>query len=95
MKEYTLDFSKVKTIWDFHQALKDDLELLDYYGRNMDALWDCITADIEHPAIIFVKGLHALPKSLEDKKRILLEIFNDAIQWYEKVNSYLQVIIKD
>ena len=35
-----------------HKILKEKLELPDYYGENLDALWDCLTGGIELPVCI-------------------------------------------
>lgn len=40
MKQYLIDFTGVKTMWFFHEALQKGLDLPDYYGKNLDALWD-------------------------------------------------------
>ncbi|WP_340401563.1 barstar family protein [Paenibacillus sp. FSL H8-0079] len=34
---------------ELHQNLKDKLALPDFYGGNLDALWDCLTGTIELP----------------------------------------------
>ncbi|PQP80718.1 barnase inhibitor [Paenibacillus sp. PCH8] len=34
---------------ELHQRLKDKLDLPDFYGGNLDALWDCLTGTIELP----------------------------------------------
>ncbi|GAS81148.1 barstar family protein [Paenibacillus amylolyticus] len=34
---------------ELHQQLKDKLDLPDFYGGNLDALWDCLTGTIELP----------------------------------------------
>ncbi|WP_179266284.1 barstar family protein [Asanoa hainanensis] len=41
--------SQVRTELDFHQALASRLDFGPYYGRNLDALWDRLSADIERP----------------------------------------------
>ena len=40
---YKVDFSDVKHFIEIHEVLKRDLDFPDYYGGNLDALWDCIT----------------------------------------------------
>ncbi len=32
-----------------HDTLKDKLDFPDYYGKNLDALWDCLTGWIDLP----------------------------------------------
>ncbi|OMF17448.1 barnase inhibitor [Paenibacillus amylolyticus] len=34
---------------ELHLQLKDKLALPDFYGGNLDALWDCLTSTIELP----------------------------------------------
>ena len=40
---YKVDFREVKYYIEIHEVLKHDLEFPDYYGGNLDALWDCLT----------------------------------------------------
>ena len=41
--DFVIDFSGVKTEEDVHDLLLDALPLPDYYGRNLDALYDALT----------------------------------------------------
>jgi len=50
-----LEGSRIKTIEDFHREIKNVLELPDYYGNNLDALWDCLTGWIETPLTLIWK----------------------------------------
>jgi ribonuclease inhibitor len=38
-----------KTQQDFHAAVKKALRLPSYYGNNLDALWDCLTSEVDTP----------------------------------------------
>ena len=40
---YKVDFREVKHYIEIHEVLKRDLDFPDYYGGNLDALWDCLT----------------------------------------------------
>lgn len=75
MKTAVVDFTGVKYYYDLHQRLKDSLELPDFYGRNFDALWDCLTGMIETPIAVTLKGLNTLPKDLEFAKKRVLKVF--------------------
>jgi ribonuclease inhibitor len=44
-----LDGSKINSFADFHNEIASVLDLGPYYGRNLDALWDRISADVERP----------------------------------------------
>jgi ribonuclease inhibitor len=41
------------TNWQaLHAHLKERLGFPDYYGENLDALWDCLRADVDLPITI-------------------------------------------
>ena len=44
-----LDGSRVKSERDFHRELATLLDFGPYYGANLDALWDRLSADVERP----------------------------------------------
>jgi len=44
-----LDGEDFANVAELHQQLKDKLDLPDFYGSNLDALWDCLTGTIELP----------------------------------------------
>ncbi|MBQ1013953.1 barstar family protein [Micromonospora sp. M51] len=39
----------VRSEQDFHRILESQLDFGPYYGRNLDALWDRLSTDIERP----------------------------------------------
>ena len=43
MRYYSVDLKNIYTRDSLHTALKESLGLPDYYGRNLDALSDCLT----------------------------------------------------
>ena len=93
--EYIVDFNGVKTEEELHQALKDGLNLPYYYGMNMDALWDCLTGDLDDPCVIFIKGINDIPKDLNNKVESMLRMFKDAEEWYRDINFEVRFIIID
>jgi ribonuclease inhibitor len=50
-----LDFGTLATLDALHDALARDLGLPAHYGRNLDALWDCLTADVKGPVEIVLR----------------------------------------
>ena len=95
MIEYKINLKNVKTIQMLHEELKDALRFPEHYGMNMDALWDCITCDIETPATIMIDGITSLPEDLENEKNIFMEIMSDAVEWYKKADKVLKVVYLD
>ena len=77
MTTITLDFSGIKSYWELHEYLKEVFELPDYYGRNMDALWDCLRGSFEEETTIILKNLYALPKEMHPAIPIIQELFRD------------------
>ena len=49
MKEIYIDFSEIGDYEDFYTQLKEKLTLPDYFGDNLDALFDSITGDVALP----------------------------------------------
>lgn len=92
MKVYTIDFSKCKTYQQFFEEIIKGMEFPDWCGENFDAIWDMLTWEIVPPAVIRIKGVNGLPKELEEKKDMLIEVFNDTHKWYK--NSGMNVEIK-
>ncbi len=52
MNVVELDGKEFKDIEVTHDLLMSKLELPDYYGKNLDALWDCLTGWIDVPVRI-------------------------------------------
>ena len=93
--EYTIDLKNVKSLWTLHEAIKNGLMLPDYYGMNMDALWDCLTGDIEIPSTIYIKSFNCLPKELHEKGEILMRLLYEAKEWYDDMDIKLEIIELD
>ena len=43
MKEIILDFKKFMTVKGAHRYIEREMDFPGYYGRNLDALYDCLT----------------------------------------------------
>ncbi|EJW15798.1 barstar family protein [Paenibacillus alvei] len=61
-----------------HDVLSEVLELPDYYGRNLDALWDCLTEASSLPLTIHWSHYEASKKQLGEYCEQLLQLFRDA-----------------
>ena len=51
MKKVTIDTSKLTTMAEIHEHLAKELNFPPYYGKNLDALYDCLTAINEETEI--------------------------------------------
>ena len=76
MKTITLDFTGCKYISEIHQILKREFDFPDYYGENLDALWDCLSDFYYCDMHVCIKGLITLPTDFTEYMNKVLEIFN-------------------
>lgn len=44
-----IDGALIYTELDFHRMVQEKLALGPYYGKNLDALWDRLSTDVERP----------------------------------------------
>ena len=44
-----IDGSLIRSESDLHDCLARELDFGPYYGRNLDALWDRLSTDVERP----------------------------------------------
>lgn len=75
MKVIALDFSGVDSVWELHERLKEAFHLPDYYGHNMDALWDCLHCMFAEPTAIVLRNVSAIPAELKKTTKTMLELF--------------------
>ena len=90
MKHITLDFEGIKTLWELHEYFKTVLQLPDYYGRNMDALWDCLYYSFEFPTTITLKNVSAIPAEMQETVEVMLELFDDLQREDKKVTVIVE-----
>lgn len=82
MNNITLKLAKYKDRADLHQYIKKKMKFPDYYGKNLDALYDCLT-DITTDTAIDIRydGNNELQKAI-------LSVFSDAVA----ANTHLAII---
>ena len=89
MKEFTLDCREINDKTELHKALAEGLSLPDWYGNNLDAMYDCLTGVCEETRIV-LRGFAALEESLgsyaRSVRRVLLKADAD--------NDYLYVSVE-
>lgn len=63
MREFTLDCTQITDKTDLHKTLCEGLNFPDWYGNNLDALYDCLTG-ITDDICIIVDGFDDLEEKL-------------------------------
>jgi len=87
MKEIILEGSKFIDSQTTHQILTKVFEFPDYYGKNLDAFWDCITdyaIDCLHEGTkkIIWKDFSISRENLGEEADLLLKILQRAVEKY-------------
>ena len=93
-EKYTVNFKGVRYYDDIHKALKDGLELPDYYGANLDALWDCLTDFIDNDVEIILRNYQDLEKLHKEYADQMLSIFKRAKHWADDAYSGARIIVE-
>jgi len=63
---------------DLHIELKEKLGLPIYYGKNLDALWDCLTGWIDLPIEVEWKDFDLVEDSLGEYANKAFQLFQEA-----------------
>ena len=91
MNTITLDFYDIKYVERLHAYLKETFCLPDYYGCNMDALWDCLHGGFEDETTIVLKNMSAFPENRRFELCSLVRVFEDL----KKVGDIADFIVVD
>lgn len=77
MKKAVIDCKKVKTKEAFHHMIARKLDFPEYYGHNLDALWDCLT-ELKEVRIKLINSNY-LEYNLGEYGEKLLNLFEDLV----------------
>lgn len=78
MKMVTINGEDFHTITELHETLQQKLELPEFYGKNLDALWDCLTGMIELPLQMEWLNYGVSRQRLGDKADQVLSVLEEA-----------------
>ncbi|AWB44700.1 barnase inhibitor [Paenibacillus sp. CAA11] len=74
MRIITIDGKNIHGKEELHEVLQSKLGLDPSYGRNLDALWDCLTGYVAMPLTIEWLNFEASKESLGEYADQLLEL---------------------
>ena len=77
MREVVFDSSHVENIDQLHSELAGIFDFPDYYGANLDALYDCLSGDIALPLRIIWKNYNITRLRLGKDAEKVLKVMKD------------------
>jgi len=83
---YLLDGTMMEDRDSMHSHLYMQFALPDYYGRNMDALWDCLT-EKEAGCIVIQRAEHADGPALGQLMRVLMDLVRRDPHWEVQLST--------
>lgn len=98
IEEITLDFSEIDSKVALHDYLAEMLHFPAYYGKNLDALWDCITTDTQStmPKRLVIKETAVLKSQLPSYYSRFIQILQAyQVQFPEREIVFLDDLLSD
>ena len=83
MKRIIIDFAGSRYIGELHSRIREaflqsNIGFPDFYGNNLDALWDCLTGFIETPVEITLIGGNQVAEIVKDAAVEVIKVFEEA-----------------
>ena len=85
VRKIEVDFSKCRYIGELYLELKKKLELPDWCGENLDALWDALTGIMYTPAEISIKKTTAW-KEIQEHANSIVDTMHEAEKLYHEIS---------
>ena len=91
-EKYTIDFTNVNYYLEMHAVIWKALDFPDYYGGNLDALWDCLRDMVGEPIHIEILGLDVVERKFGDYAGKLIETFKELKHYRnDKYSNEIQI----
>ncbi|MGJ3544524.1 barstar family protein [Bacillus subtilis] len=91
MRKIMIDGRDFENIEVLHDVLKDKLDFPNYYGRNLDALWDCLTGWVDLPLTLVLINFEFSNTFLGSYADDVLEVLLEA---QEELEDEFKIIIE-
>jgi ribonuclease inhibitor len=72
-----LDGLKIQSETDFHVEIALALGFGPYYGKNLDALWDVLSRDVERPVFLVWTNADVSQKSMPFEFRKIIDLLRE------------------
>ncbi|MBP3684386.1 MAG: barstar family protein [Oscillospiraceae bacterium] len=85
LRRFSLDFSECRYLGEIYAQIKSVLELPQWCGENLDALWDAVTGMMYTPAEVTIMPQTRTKELQEDVKEIIT-VFQEARDEYNEIS---------
>ena len=85
LRRFDLDFSECRYLGEIYAHIKNVLELPQWCGENLDALWDAVTGMMYTPAEVTIIP-KVRRKELEDDIKEIITVFQEAGDEYNEMS---------
>ena len=85
LRRFDLDFSECRYLGEIYAHIKNVLELPQWCGENLDALWDAVTGMMYTPAQVTIIP-KVRRKELQDDIKEIIAVFQEAQQEYNEIS---------
>ncbi len=85
IKHFDIDFTDCRYIGELYRELKKKLELPEWCGENLDALWDALTGIMYTPADISVIKTTAW-QDIQEHADSIVEVMQEAEAKYREIS---------
>ena len=76
-REIEIDGTRILSEEQFHTEIAKALDFPDYYGNNLDALWDCLSGHIDTDIRLVWKDHLSSKSALGDRFETIKGIFDE------------------
>ncbi|MCB1194001.1 MAG: barstar family protein [Leptospiraceae bacterium] len=90
MKKVIIDSVNINNLDELHTLIAEKLDFPTYYGKNNDALYDCLTGDIELPLTVIWNNYYITKEKLSDAIEDVYLVFQQVAQ----KESDFQVVVQ-
>ncbi len=90
MKKIILDGNKMTTIEQAHSYIKEQLDLPEYYGKNLDALWDVLSVETTYKSIMLINH-DSLVNNIGDYANRFINVFLEV----SKINTNIDFCVEE
>ena len=85
LRRFSLDFSECRYLGEIYAQIKSVLELPQWCGENLDALWDAVTGMMYTPAEVTIIPKVRRKELQEDVKEVIT-VFQEAQDEYNEIS---------